>query len=87
MVTTAWGLPLEARSDESIGYSLITTGVFDLPVTETLLRLADSGELAIDVGANIGAMTSALAAAVGPAGEVWAFEPNPSVLAVLERSI
>jgi FkbM family methyltransferase len=86
-VMTAWGLPLEARTDESIGYALITTGVFDLPVTETLLRLAEPGELAIDVGANIGAMSSALAAAVGPEGEVWSFEPNPTVLEVLERSV
>ena len=85
MVTPAWGLELEARSDESIGYSLITTGVFDLPVTETLLRLAKPGELVIDVGANIGCMTSALAAAVGPTGEIWAYEPNPYVLDVLQR--
>jgi FkbM family methyltransferase len=83
-VTPAWGLPLEARSDESIGYSLITTGVFDLPVTEALLRLTDPGELAVDVGANIGCMTGALASV---AGEVWAFEPNPTVLPVLERAV
>jgi FkbM family methyltransferase len=86
VVTPAWGMPLEARSDESLGYSLITTRVFDLPVTETLLRLADPGELAIDVGANLGCMTSALAAAVGPSGEVWAFEPSPEVLPTLERN-
>src|SRR4051794_17105732 len=84
-VKPSWGLPLEVRSDESIGYALITTGLFDLAVTEALLRLADPGELVIDVGANIGCMTSALASVVGHDGEVWAFEPSPSVLPVLQR--
>jgi FkbM family methyltransferase len=88
MATPAWGgLPVEARSDESVGYLLQTTGVFDIAVTEALFRLAEPGELALDVGANIGAMTSALATAVGPSGEVWAFEPSPAVLPGLQRSV
>lgn len=85
IVTPAWGMPVEARTDESIGYSMLTTRVFDLAVTETLLRLPDPGELAIDVGANIGCMSGPLAAAVGSTGEVWSFEPSPAVLPALER--
>jgi FkbM family methyltransferase len=85
-VSAGTGLPLRVRTDESIGYSIATTGVFDLPVTETLLRLADPGETAVDVGANIGCMASALAAAVGHRGRVIAFEPNPAVLPLLRAS-
>lgn len=88
MALPAWGqLPVESRSDESVGYLLQTTGVFDIAVTEALFRLAAPGEMAIDIGANIGAMTSALATAVGERGEVWAFEPSPVVLPGLERSV
>lgn len=35
------------------------------------------GDWAIDAGANVGLITSAMAAAVGPAGAVWAVEPLP----------
>ncbi len=36
-----------------------------------------SGDWAIDVGANVGLFTSAMCAAVGPEGCVWAVEPLP----------
>ncbi|MEA2704641.1 MAG: hypothetical protein QOD63_2586 [Actinomycetota bacterium] len=35
------------------------------------------GDWAIDAGANVGLMTSPMAAAVGAGGAVWAFEPFP----------
>jgi FkbM family methyltransferase len=63
------------------------TGIYDLAVTETLFRLAEPGELVVDAGANIGYMTSVLAAAVGPAGEVISFEPQPEVLSVLHSNV
>jgi FkbM family methyltransferase len=43
-----------------------------------------SGDWAIDVGANTGLFTSAMAAAVGAAGAVWAFEPLPGNVERLE---
>jgi FkbM family methyltransferase len=67
---------MEIDVRETIGRSIWTTGVYDLAVVEILMRLADHRRLAIDAGANIGAMTSAMAAS---AAEVWAFEPNPLV--------
>ena len=76
VVELPWGCPLEIDTRETIGRSIWTTGVYDLAVVEVLTRLADPKRLAIDAGANIGAMTGALAAR---AGEVWAFEPNPVV--------
>ncbi len=35
------------------------------------------GDWVIDVGANVGLISSVMAAAVGPEGAVWAFEPLP----------
>jgi len=74
VVELPWGCPIEIDVRETIGRSIWTAGVYDLAVVEVLTRLADPRRLAIDAGANIGAMTGALAAR---AAEVWAFEPNP----------
>ena len=55
-------------------------------VCETLLRLTDPGDTVLDVGANIGHMTSLLAHAVGDRGRVIAFEPHPETFALLRRN-
>ena len=41
--------------------------------------LIEPGDVVVDVGADIGALTVPLARAVGPAGRVLAFEPQPTV--------
>jgi FkbM family methyltransferase len=84
VVTLPWGCELEIDTRETIGRSVWTAGVHDLAVVEVLARLADPALLAIDAGANIGAMTGALASR---AGEVWAFEPHPEVFRTLEANI
>src|SRR5262245_12519491 len=45
------------------------------------------GRKAIDIGANHGVYTVAMAGAVGPAGAVWAFEPTPQTADLLARSL
>ena len=84
VVDLPWGCTIEIDTRESIGRSIWTAGVHDLAVVEVLFRLADSKKLAIDAGANIGAMTGALAAR---AGEVWAFEPHPVVFPRLAANV
>jgi FkbM family methyltransferase len=82
-----WGFPLRYRTHEQTGLSIARRGLFDLIVCETLLRLAEPGEVALDVGANIGHMTSVLSAAVGPGGRVVAFEPHPELFPQLEANV
>jgi FkbM family methyltransferase len=62
-------------------------GVYDLPVTETLWRLTELGDLGVDAGANIGYTASVLAVRAGPAGLVVAFEPHPVLRAELAANI
>ncbi len=78
-ITLPWGSPLKFKAHEQTGLCLLRRGVFDLAVCETLWRLAEPEELVIDVGANIGQMTSALAARLAPRGKVIAFEPHPEI--------
>ncbi|HEX8140331.1 MAG TPA: FkbM family methyltransferase [Pyrinomonadaceae bacterium] len=86
-VLLPWGMKLRVHPDETLGQSLCTLGVYDLSVTEMLWRLVDVGEQAIDVGANIGYMTSILAIRVGPQGKVYAFEPHPEIFGELSDNI
>ena len=81
-----WGLPLEVYTSDSIGFSIAAGGVFDPCVTETLHRLIEPGDLVIDVGANVGYLTSLAVARAGSRGRVVAFEPHPQVFELLERN-
>ena len=84
-----WGMHIRVHPFEEHGKILFRLGVIDLAVTETLWRLADPGELAVDVGANIGYMTAVLAARVGsiPSGCVWAFEAHPEIFEELKYNV
>jgi FkbM family methyltransferase len=62
-------------------------GFHDLALTEVLLRLIGAGEVTVDIGANIGYVTSLMASRVGSNGKVFALEPNPTVLPILERNL
>lgn len=75
-VLLPWGALIEIDIREAIGRAIWNCGLYDLAVVEALMRLQDPELLAIDAGANIGAMTGALACC---AAEVWAFEPHPVI--------
>jgi FkbM family methyltransferase len=50
-----------------------------------LQRTLRSGDVVFDVGANVGGYAGLAAAAVGPVGHVYAFEPGPDNLSELHR--
>lgn len=54
---------------------------------EFLDRIVKKGDTVVDVGANIGLFTVNLARAVGPHGHIFAFEPAPGNLVLLEKNI
>jgi FkbM family methyltransferase len=85
--TLPWGLPIRYRPAEMIGSSIARTGVYDLCVTESIWRLLETGETALDIGANIGYMTSVMAVRVGGGGTVIAFEPHPEVFSDLAYNV
>jgi FkbM family methyltransferase len=86
LLRTAWGSQLYCWPD-SLGRAVARTGVYDLVVAETLARLCDPGETAIDAGANVGLMSNLLAHAAGPRGRIVCFEPHPLILQTLSRNV
>lgn len=82
-----WGDVIEAKAKDAIGKSLLTFGVYELAVSEVLWRLVDHGDVCVDIGANIGYMTSLLAKRVGGSGRVVAFEPHPAIFSKLMKNV
>ena len=82
-----WGSSIYVHPDHHVGRAIWHLGLYDLTVTEALWRLVDSGELAVDIGANIGYMTGVMAFRVGAGGRVVAFEPQPAVYKKLVRNV
>ncbi len=75
------------RNDRFIGRSLELYGEYNSGEAEGLKRLLKPGNTVIEVGANIGSHTVGLAKAVGPAGKVFAFEPQRACFALLQSQI
>ncbi len=58
------------------------------PTTVALIRaLVGDGGVCLDVGANVGPLTIAMAECVGPHGRVYAFEPGPLPYGRLARNL
>ena len=78
-----WRLDLR----EGIDLSIYLFGSFEPGVVRSYRRLVRPGHVAVDVGANIGAHTLPLAAAVGATGRVFAFEPTGWAFAKLRANL
>jgi FkbM family methyltransferase len=77
------GLLLYNIHDMYIGRSLDLYGEFSEGEIELFGQFLKPGMVAVEVGANIGAHTVFLAKAVGPSGQVLAFEPQRIVFQTL----
>ena len=63
--------------NELHGRAMLTLGLSDLRTNEIISRILRPGDIAVDIGANIGIMASLMARRVGQTGAVYAFEPHP----------
>jgi FkbM family methyltransferase len=70
-----------------IGWMVHFRGAYDLATLGVLAALLDPGDTVVEGGANEGYHTVFMAALVGRAGRVWAFEPNPLPRQTLEKNV
>lgn len=73
---TRFGPMFTLQGDTVIGRSLRVYGEFAGNEVDSILALTRPGDQVLDLGANIGFHSLALAAAVGPGGRVIAVEPQ-----------
>lgn len=82
-----YGEMIWPRSDTIIGQSLEKYGEFAEAENRIMAKFVRSGDIAIDVGANLGTTVLPLARAVGPTGHVIAFEPQPFLAQCLHTTL
>lgn len=80
---TRYGRMLVNRNDRYVGRSLLEYGEFSSEELTFIGQFLREGDLVIDAGANIGALTIPLAQQVGRNGSVLAFEPQRLVFQLL----
>lgn len=73
--------------NDYVGRAIFLFGDLDRKVAALIQRCVDPGDVALDVGANLGVTSLLLARRVAPYGKVHAFEPSPTALAFLERTL
>lgn len=81
------GARMELEYGDSLGFLAFIFGGFEPVELATLLGRLGAGDVAMDVGANIGFLTVAMASAVGASGRVLAVEPVPDNAARLRASL
>jgi len=86
-VRLPWGLNIALDPADTVSKAIFRQGIYDLVTTEVLWRLASDGDCIVDVGANIGYMTSLFAIRAGAQGSVFAFEPHPRTYGILKQSV
>lgn len=78
-----WALDLR----EGIDFSVYLLGGFERRVQRVFRRYIRNGDVALDIGANVGTHTLPLARLVGPQGKVVAFEPTAFAFQKLLKNI
>jgi FkbM family methyltransferase len=75
-----------AGHDLSITPELMANGYYELREELFIKRILSGGDCFVDIGANVGVYSLVAAAAVGPFGRVFSYEPNPAVADLLRKS-
>jgi FkbM family methyltransferase len=65
----------------------LLSGAYETDTEAMIGRFVREGHVAVDIGANVGAVSLALAKAVGEMGRVEAFEPGPMFFSRLEANL
>lgn len=73
--------------DERDSLKLSVNGVYEEFETGFLKRQVKSGDVVVDLGANIGYYTLLFAKWVGAKGKVYAFEPEPENFEILKKNV
>jgi len=88
IVDAVLGGPFRANAHDCPLSAMLAGGIPYEPSTVNLLREnIKPGMTTVDIGANIGYITTLLAGLVGPEGRVYSFEPEPNNYAILWDNI
>jgi FkbM family methyltransferase len=72
---------------DSVGDAIFREGCYEPESVQVFERLLHPGARVVDAGAHIGQYTLVASRAVGPGGEVHAFEPDPATARLLRANV
>ena len=78
---------MRVNTADAMGRVLAVEGIWEPHVTAVFRERLSSGDVCVDVGANVGYHTLLAAKLVGPDGHVYALEPSPETHAELVANI
>lgn len=73
--------------DETVASHLIARGYWEDWIHRAVCALVRPGDRIVEVGANFGVYTVAMARLAGPTGSVLTFEANPRLAGLVQRSV
>ncbi|AWB46223.1 FkbM family methyltransferase [Paenibacillus sp. CAA11] len=76
-----------SSQDLSLMPTLVSTGVFEVPLTKYFINNVKPGETIVDIGANVGYFTLLAAKLVGEKGKVIAFEANSQLVDYIKDNL
>jgi FkbM family methyltransferase len=79
------GFPMELDGADNLKLSIF--GVYEPVETDIVRAVLAPGDVALDIGANVGYYTLLLARLTGRSGRVFAFEPHGGNFSILERNV
>lgn len=74
-------------NDLSIMPTLVTTGMFEVPLTKYFLKHIKHGQTVVDIGANVGYFTLLASKLVGDTGKVIGFEANKELVTIVKDNL
>lgn len=82
-----FGVRMHCHASDIIQRYLMVFGVWEPNISQVFKNALGPGDVAIDIGANIGYYTLLSSRLVGPEGKVFAMEASPSTFQALSRNI
>ncbi len=87
VVDTQDDLKFQINTNSYIEYSVFTLGYYEKEVASIIRSVLKEGDVALDIGANVGIHTILMAKCVGDTGKVIAFEPLESIRKRLTKNL
>lgn len=87
VATTFFGAKLHCNPNDLIQRMILHFGVWEPDVSRVIEQNLKSGDVFVDIGANIGYDTLLASARVGRAGQVVAIEASPRTFALLQNNL
>ena len=84
---TRLGFTVDGHTADLIQRYLYVFGVWEPDISAWVREHLRPGDVAVDIGANLGYYSLLAATCVGPTGKVVAFEAVPSIADLLERNV